>query len=292
MVDDNAVTWGDLLGEVADVLDNQQEARWLCEHASGFDASEFDTCLTALVGERPGVALRRMVARRIAGEPLQYVMSRWAFRHLDVLVDKRVLIPRPETEVVVSAALEITNQIFADAARKIRIADLGTGSGVIGLSLASEMPRGATEVWLTDLSTDALEVARANLAGSGLINGDVRIAEGSWFAALPSELKRSFDLIVSNPPYIADNDPTVEPIVREHEPSMALFAGRDGLDAHREIISQAAEWLVIDGWLVLEIGHQQGEVVREMLSLHSFKQIEVRQDYAGRDRIALGQKKN
>lgn len=292
MVDDNAVTWGDLLGEVADVLDNQQEARWLCEHASGFDASEFDTCLTALVGERPGVALRRMVARRIAGEPLQYVMSRWAFRHLDVLVDKRVLIPRPETEVVVSAALEITNQIFADAARKIRIADLGTGSGVIGLSLASEMPRGATEVWLTDLSTDALEVARANLAGSGLINGDVRIAEGSWFAALPSELKRSFDLIVSNPPYIADNDPTVEPIVREHEPSMALFAGRDGLDAHREIISQAAEWLVIDGWLVLEIGHQQGEVVREMLSLHSFKQIEIRQDYAGRDRIALGQKKN
>lgn len=292
MVDDNAVTWGDLLGEVADVLDNQQEARWLCEHASGFDASEFDTCLTALVGERPGIALRRMVARRIAGEPLQYVMSRWAFRHLDVLVDKRVLIPRPETEVVVSAALEITNQIFADAARKIRIADLGTGSGVIGLSLASEMPRGATEVWLTDLSTDALEVARANLAGSGLINGDVRIAEGSWFAALPSELKRSFDLIVSNPPYIADNDPTVEPIVREHEPSMALFAGRDGLDAHREIISQAAEWLVIDGWLVLEIGHQQGEVVREMLSLHSFKQIEIRQDYAGRDRIALGQKKN
>lgn len=292
MVDDSAVTWGDLLGEVADVLNNQQEARWLCEHASGFDASEFDTCLTALVGERPGIALRRMVARRIAGEPLQYVMSRWAFRHLDVLVDKRVLIPRPETEVVVSAALEITNQIFADAARKIRIADLGTGSGVIGLSLASEMPRGATEVWLTDLSTDALEVARANLAGSGLINGDVRIAEGSWFAALPSELKRSFDLIVSNPPYIADNDPTVEPIVREHEPSMALFAGRDGLDAHREIISQAAEWLVIDGWLVLEIGHQQGEVVREMLSLHNFKQIEVRQDYAGRDRIALGQKKN
>ena len=287
MVDDSAVTWGDLLGEVADVLNNQQEARWLCEHASGFDASEFDTCLTALVGERPGIALRRMVARRIAGEPLQYVMSRWAFRHLDLLVDKRVLIPRPETEVVVGAALEIANKIFADAARKIRIADLGTGSGVIGLSLASEMPRGATEVWLTDLSIDALEVARANLAGLGLINSDVRVAEGSWFAALPSELKRSFDLIVSNPPYIADNDPTIEPIVRDHEPSMALFAGHDGLDAHREIISQAAEWLVIDGWLVLEIGHDQGEVVREMLSLHSFTQIEIRQDYASRDRIAL-----
>jgi release factor glutamine methyltransferase len=170
---------------------------------------------------------------------------------------------------------------------KLRVADLGTGSGVIGLSLASELPRGSTEVWLTDLSADALEVARANLAGLGLINGDVRVVQGSWFAALPSDLKNSFDLIVSNPPYIGVYDPSVEVSVRNHEPHLALFAGSDGLDAYREIIGQAGDWLVSSGWLVLEIGHQQGDAVGDLLTQNNFKQIEIRQDLAGRDRIAI-----
>ena len=295
MAGDETITWGELLREVADVLGDQQEARWLCEHAGGFDSSEFDSALTELVSERSGMALRGMVARRATGEPLQYVMSRWAFRHLDVLVDKRVLIPRPETEVVVDTALAITSKIFARTKRKIRIADLGTGSGVIGLSLASEMPQGSTAVWLTDVSADALDVARANLAGLGLLDGEVAVMQGNWFEAFidsADELQNSFDLIVSNPPYIAEDDPSVEPIVRDYEPSLALFAGRDGLDAHREIISRAGAWLASDGWLVLEIGHDQGEVVREMLSLHNFERLEIRQDYASRDRVALGQKKS
>ena len=287
MVSDETITWGELLQVTAVELGNEQEARWLCEHASGLDRVELDAARDEVVSQRCGVALRAMVARRLTGEPLQYVMKSWAFRHLDVLVDNRVLIPRPETEVMVQAALDLAREMISKANSKLRVADLGTGSGVIGLSLASELPGGSNEVWLTDLSADALEVARANLAGLGLINGDVRVAQGSWFAALPSELKNSFDLIVSNPPYIALYDPSVESSVLNHEPHLALFAGSDGLDAYREIISHADEWLATNGWIVLEIGHQQGDAVRELLAQNSFKQIEIRKDLAGRDRIAL-----
>ena len=287
MVSDETITWGELLQVTAVELGNEQEARWLCEHASGLDRVELDAARDEVVSQRCGVALRAMVARRLTGEPLQYVMKSWAFRHLDVLVDNRVLIPRPETEVMVQAALDLAREMISKTNSKLRVADLGTGSGVIGLSLASELPLGSNEVWLTDLSADALEVARANLAGLGLINGDVRVAQGSWFAALPSELKNSFDLIVSNPPYIALYDPSVESSVLNHEPHLALFAGSDGLDAYREIISHADEWLATNGWIVLEIGHQQGDAVRELLAQNSFKQIEIRKDLAGRDRIAL-----
>ncbi len=287
MVSDETITWGELLQVTAVELGNEQEARWLCEHASGLDRVELDAARDEVVSQRCGVALRAMVARRLTGEPLQYVMKSWAFRHLDVLVDNRVLIPRPETEVMVQAALDLAREMISKTNSKLRVADLGTGSGVIGLSLASELPLGSNEVWLTDLSADALEVARANLAGLGLINGDVRVAQGSWFAALPSELKNSFDLIVSNPPYIALYDPSVESSVLNHEPHLALFAGSDGLDAYREIVSHSGEWLATDGWIVLEIGHQQGDAVRELLAQNSFKQIEIRKDLAGRDRIAL-----
>ncbi|MFM8663547.1 MAG: peptide chain release factor N(5)-glutamine methyltransferase, partial [Acidimicrobiaceae bacterium] len=198
-----------------------------------------------------------------------------------------VLIPRPETEVVVQEAIDLAIEMLRESKQKLRVADLGTGSGVIGLSLASELPRGSTEVWLTDLSADALEVARANLAGSGLIDSDVRIAQGSWFAALPNELINSFHLIVSNPPYIGLYDPSIEASVRNYEPHLALFGGADGLDAYREIAAQAGEWLVADGCLVLEIGQQQGDSVREILARNNFRQIEIRKDLAGRDRIAI-----
>ena len=287
MVNDERITWGELLGVTSAELGSEKEARWLCEHASGMNGSEFADARDEVVSERCGVALRAMIARRLTGEPLQYVMKRWAFRHLDVLVDNRVLIPRPETEVVVQTALDLAHEMIGKTKSKLRVADLGTGSGAIGLSLASELPRGSTEVWLTDLSAAALEVARANLAGLGLIDGDVRIVQGSWFAALPSELKNSFDLIVSNPPYIAVYDSSVELSVRDYEPHLALFAGSDGLDACREIVSYAGEWLAEDGWLVLEIGHRQGDAVRELLTQNSFKQTEIRQDLAGLDRIAL-----
>lgn len=290
MNSDETITWGELFQTTSADLGSEQEARWLCEHASGLDASEFSSGLSELVSQRCGIALREMVRRRLTGEPLQYVMQRWSFRHLDVMVDPRVLIPRPETELVVQVALDSLGDVAQKLKRKLRIADLGTGSGVIGLALASELPLGCAEVWLTDVSADALDVARANLAGLGLVDGDVRLAQGDWFLALPKDLKQSFDLVISNPPYIAVYDASVESVVRDYEPHLALYAGTDGLDAHRQIISQAGEWLVSDGLLVLEIGHDQGAVIRDLLSESSFMDIQIRQDYSQHDRIALARK--
>ena len=290
MNSDETITWGELFKNTSVDLDNEQEARWLCEHASGLDASEFNSGLSELVSERCGVALREMVRRRLSGEPLQYVMQCWSFRHLDVLIDPRVLIPRPETELVVQVALDSVGSTAQKIDSKLRIVDLGTGSGVIGLALASELPLASAEVWLTDISNDALDVARANLAGLGLVDGDVHIAQGDWFSALPSELKNSFDLIISNPPYIAVYDASVESVVRDYEPHLALYAGTDGMDAHRQIISQAGEWLVARGLLVLEIGHEQGLEIRNLLEENGFNSIEIRQDYSQRDRIALARK--
>jgi len=287
---DETITWGELFKRTSVDLGSEQEARWLCEHASGLDRVEFDLALSDLVSERCGLALQKLVGRRLAGEPLQYVMSRWAFRHLDVLVDQRVLIPRPETELVVQVALDLMRNTVQKIDRKMRVVDLGTGSGVIGLALASELPLGKTEVWLTDISNDALDVARANLAGLGLVDGDVRLAQGDWFSALPHQHKSSFDLIISNPPYIAIYDSSLESVVRDYEPHLALYAGTDGLDAYRQIISQAGEWLVTDGLLVLEIGHDQGVEIRNLLSENSFVDIEIRQDYSQRDRIAIARK--
>ena len=290
MNSDETITWGELFKNTSVDLGNEQEARWLCEHASGLDASEFNSGLSELVSERCGAALREMVRRRILGEPLQYVMQCWSFRHLDVLIDPRVLIPRPETELVVQVALDSVRSTAQKIDSKMRIVDLGTGSGVIGLALASELPIASAEVWLTDISNDALDVARANLAGLGLVDGDVHIAQGDWFSALPSDLKNSFDLIISNPPYIAVYDASVESVVRDYEPHLALYAGTDGMDAHRQIISQASEWLVARGLLVLEIGHEQGLEIRNLLEENGFDSIEIRQDYSQRDRIALARK--
>ncbi len=290
MNSDETITWGELFKNTSVDLGSEQEARWLCEHASGLDASEFNSGLSELVSDRCGVALREMVRRRLSGEPLQYVMQCWSFRHLDVLIDPRVLIPRPETELVVQVALDSVRNTAQKIDRKMRIVDLGTGSGVIGLALASELPLASVEVWLTDISNDALDVARANLAGLGLVDGDVHIAQGDWFSAMPSELKNSFDLIISNPPYIAVYDASVESVVRDYEPHLALYAGNDGMDAHRQIISQAGEWLVARGLLVLEIGHEQGLEIRNLLEENGFNSIEIRQDYSQRDRIALARK--
>ena len=155
-------------------------ARWLCEVASGAD--RLDDVLDEPATERMVAHLDAMLARHAAGEPLAYVLGRWGFRHLDLAVDRRVLIPRPETEVVAGVAIELA----AALARPITVADLGTGSGAIGLALADELPVEGVTVWLTDESPDALDVARANLAGIGRRAANVRVAEGSWFDALPA----------------------------------------------------------------------------------------------------------
>jgi release factor glutamine methyltransferase len=220
------------------------------------------------------------VSRRRAGEPLQYVLGSWGFRHLDLLVDRRVLIPRPETELVVDEALTLA----AELGPPLLIADLGTGSGAIALALAQELPLGAAEVWATDRSTGALDVARANLAGLGRAAVHVRIAQGDWFGALPADREGRFDLIVSNPPYVADAE-VLPDAVAAWEPAGALRAGPDGLDAVRILVAGATTWLRPGGALVVEIGAGQGPSSAALAVAAGLGAVTVRADLAGRDRV-------
>jgi release factor glutamine methyltransferase len=288
---DGTVTWRQLWAETARTIGSRPQARWLCETASGLDGEELLDELDQPATQRMVAHLDVMLARLSAGEPLQYVLGRWAFRTLDLMIDRRVLIPRPETEWVTEIALGIARQM----PRPFTAVDLGTGSGAIGLSLAAELPLGrsadvAATVWLTDVSSDALDVARANLVGLGRRGVNVRFAAGSWFDALPSTLCGTLGLVVANPPYIAVDDTAVEESVRQWEPHGALFSGDDGLDAVREISGGAARWLAPGGWMVLEIGTGQGAAVTSMLKADGLVDVEIRADLAGHDRTVLARR--
>jgi release factor glutamine methyltransferase len=238
------------------------------------------------VTHRGVVRFDRMLARRTAGEPLQYVLGRWSFRHLDLLVDRRALIPRPETEIVAEAAIAEVDRLRAEAGDPAIVVDLGTGTGAIGLSVAAERP--GTEVWLTDRSEDALAVARANLAGIGRGATSVRIVAGSWFAALPAELTGRLSVAVSNPPYVAA-DESLPPEVRDWEPDAALVSGPTGLEALRVLIDGAPTWLVPGGALVLELAPHQAPVLVEAASTR-FTEVHVRPDLTGRDRVLVARR--
>ena len=278
----DAVTWRTLLNETIEVLGERPQARWICETACGLDGDEFLAELDEPATERMVAQLDAMVARYRAGEPLAYVMGHWSFRTIELMVDRRVLIPRPETEMVAGRALELARGV----AGQRRVVDLGTGSGAIGLSLAAELPITGTEVWLTDYSTDAVDVARANAIGLGRAAANVRVVHGSWFDALPVDIRGEIDVVVSNPPYIADGDPEVAESVLEYEPHTALFAGDDGLDDVRTIARDARDWLRSGGWLVMEIGYQQGDAVKALFEGFGFVDVAIANDLTGRPRIA------
>lgn len=217
-----------------------------------------------------------LVARRVAGEPVAYLTGRRGFRHLELQVTPDTLVPRPETELLVELALE---RLPVD--RELRIADLGTGSGAIALALASERPRAS--VVATDASAAALAVARANADALGI--GNVGFREGDWLAPLHGE---RFDLVASNPPYIAEGDPHLEAGDLRFEPAMALSSGSDGLDAIRRIVAGAPAHLQPGGWLLLEHGWEQGAAVRALLSAAGFDTVATARDLEQRDRVTFG----
>lgn len=282
-----ARTWRDAVSAVAPRVGDERAARWLCETASGADdAEDFRSMLDEPVNTRAAAHLEAMVSRVEAGEPLQYALGRWAFRRLDLMVDRRVLIPRPETELIVDHVLAHLRTL----GRAAVVVDLGTGSGAIGLSVLHETPPGSVEVWMTDESGDALDVARANAAGAGRAAAGAHFAHGSWFAALPGELRGRVDVVVSNPPYIADDDPELDDDVRQWEPEGALLAGPDGLDDLREIASSVTAWLAPGGLVIVETGHAQGSDVRGLLESAGLAGTEVLVDLAGRDRFVAGRR--
>ncbi|GAC1535662.1 MAG: peptide chain release factor N(5)-glutamine methyltransferase [Acidimicrobiales bacterium] len=273
-----------MLEEATSTLGSAREARWLVEEASGRSAT--DLVLGEHVTARCGAYLSQLVGRRLAGEPLQYVLGRWAFRSLDLFVDRRVLIPRPETEQVVEWAFtELAHVLVSRPARhRPLVADLGTGSGAIALSVASET---GAEVWATDASVDALDVARANLAGIGTFAATrVRMVSGWWWDALPASLRGRLDLVVSNPPYVGTGEELPHEVAA-FEPAIALRSGTDGLDAIRVILGSAGEWLAPSGVVVVEMAPSQVASGCELALDGGARQVEVRSDLTGRDRAVV-----
>jgi release factor glutamine methyltransferase len=279
---DAVLTVREVIEQTAAVVGSRHEARWLVEVATSLDGAELDHALDEPVTERMVQHLDAMVARLRRGEPLQYVLGRWGFRRLDLAVDRRVLIPRPETETVAAVAIVLAAAVPAPR----RVADLGTGSGAIGLAMADELPIDGTEVWITDRDEDALAVARANLAGIGRAAKNVRVGAGTWFDALPPGER--FDVIVSNPPYVAEGSELLDESVRAWEPATALYGGPDGLAAIRRLVTGGRDHLVAGGWLVLEIGSDQGDAVGGLLAAAGYRDVEIRPDLAGHDRVAVG----
>ena len=283
------VTWRRLAAEVEGALRGaglpspDVDARRIVERASGWEGADYAVHLGERATVRAVAAIDAMTARRAEGEPLQYVVGRWGFRQLELMVDRRVLIPRAETEQVVEVALDEARRLGRPLPQLVAV-DLGTGSGAIACSLAAELV-GAT-VWGVDRSPDALEVARANLTGLGRAATRITLAEGSWFEALPGELRGAVDLVVANPPYVAETD-ELPAVVADWEPRGALVAGPTGLEDLAALVAAAPGWLRRPGVAVLELAPHQAAEVAELARRAGFAEVEVRADLAGRDRALV-----
>jgi release factor glutamine methyltransferase len=252
------------------------DAELLLGEAMGRERAALVADPTAEVQPAAARSFGEMVRRRLRREPVAYILGRKGFRRLDLAVDPRVLVPRPETELLVELALEL---------RPERVLDVGTGSGALALAVADELPD--VEVTATDTSPAALEVARANAQRLGL--GDrVRFVEGT----LPVD--GAFDLVLANLPYIAERDwSSLQPEVTKHEPREALLAGPDGLDAYRALIpgcppllSRYAERM--RGALAVEVGEGQAPAVAELMRDAGLGEVETRRDLAGIERVVIG----
>jgi len=268
-----------------DRLNRVFAARRIVERTSGREGPDWLLTLDEPVPKRALPFFDDMVERRGAGEPLQYVLRRWGFRSLDLLVDRRVLIPRPETEMSVEVAIRELRRI--DSPRPL-VADLGTGSGAIALSIAVEVP--GARVWATDASEDALAVARANLAGvPSPAAVRVRMAQGEWYDALPAASRGKFDVVVPTPPYIAAGE-VLPAEVADWERSSALVAGPEGTEAIVAIVAGAMSWLAPTGSLVVEIAPHQADGAIRLASDAGFGEVDVRPDLNGRARVLVARR--
>jgi release factor glutamine methyltransferase len=253
------MSWEERLGSAA-------EARWVARYVAP--------------AEREA-----LVDRRLAGEPLQYLLGEWAFRTLTLAVDPRALIPRPETEQVVEAALAVLRFV-----RRPVVVDLGTGTGAIALSVAAEVP--TAEVWATDDDPAALELAAENRARTKL---PVALRRGRWYGALPDDLHGRVDLVISNPPYVSEAEwPGLDPEVRR-EPRRALVAGAGsdgtpGLADIEVVLGEAPAWLRPRGVVVVEMAPHQAQAAVAAARAAGFSDVRVERDLAGRDRAVVARR--
>lgn len=295
-------TLRELVQSVSASAGTEVEARWIVARAAGLRDTDLLAHLDDPVNAEVESATLDMVRRLHSGEPLQYVLGSWAFRSIDVQIDSRALVPRPETEHVTGVALEELERIAAAPgssrpARPLLAADLGTGSGVIALSLAVEGPS-RLEVWATDSSPVALDLFMENLsavsaafavlAHSAGLADRVHAAPGHWFGALPDTLAGKLHLVVANPPYVSEAEwRELEPVVRDHEPRDALVAGKSGLEALAELVAVAPRWLAPGGALVLELAPHQATEVTGLASDAGFRPVFVRSDLADKPRTLV-----
>ena len=249
------------------------DARLLLEYATGCSHTDLRARPETPVIAPAYAQFAEWVARRAAGEPLAYLVGEAEFRGRVFQVSPAVLIPRPETEVLVDLALEKLKGVVAP-----RVLDLGTGSGIVAISLALECPK--ARIATVDISFEAISVARNN---AGRLGAAIEFRQSDWFAALAGE---TYDLIVSNPPYVAEGDPHLQLNGLPFEPRLALTDGADGLACIRNIIAGAAAHLTPGGWLLFEHGYDQGESSRNLLTAAGFKAAFTHPDLAGTDRVS------
>lgn len=255
------------------------DARLLVQHVCGCRHAELIAYPERLLSPAEAELFGSLVARRAGGEPLAYILGSAGFHGREFAVNSAVLIPRPETEVLVELALERLRGLTAPA-----VLDLGTGSGIVAVTLALECPD--ARVTAVDLSPEALEVASGNASSLG---ARVDFRAGSWFGPVAGEC---YDLVVSNPPYVVHGDPHLELNGLPYEPQMALTDGipeGDGLACIRAIVADAPTHLVPGGWLLFEHGYDQGAASRNLLQAAGFKNVLTQTDLAGIDRVSGGQ---
>ena len=251
------------------------DAELLLEYVTGLSRTDFRAAPERALPAAAGWSFQQLIRRRLQGEPVAYIRGHQEFWSLLLEVSPAVLIPRPETELVVERTLAL---LRPDAKE---VADLGTGSGAIALAVASERP--SLQVTAVDASADALEIARRNAARLQL--GNVHFERGSWFTPFAG---RRFDVVAANPPYIARGDSNLAADVGRFEPEIALVAGATGLEAIEQIVAQAAAHLQPGGWLVLEHGWTQAAAVRERLVRSGFAHVRSHADLAGHERVTEG----
>ena len=273
--------WGEEALSACGIAESRIDAWYLFSHCFGMEKGSYLLRMKETADSAGTEAYRELVRKRGERIPLQHLLGCQEFMGLEFLVNGHVLIPRQDTETLVEAVLQETEAMTGP----VRILDLCTGSGCIGISLAWYLKRAcsrAPEVTLSDISPEALEVAAENVRR--LDCGDVcRIVCSDLFREFEGQ---QFDRIVSNPPYIPSGEiGSLEPEVRVHEPRLALDGSGDGLACYRRIGREASEFLVPGGVLWLEIGWDQGPAVTEILAKEGFAEIEVRKDLAGKDRV-------
>jgi release factor glutamine methyltransferase len=270
-------------------LGSPREARWVIEDAAG------DGGRPAALSPDQADQARRMAERRASGEPLQYVLGHWPFRQLDLLVDSRALIPRPETEWLTDVALGELDRLLASGGAPT-VVDLGTGSGAIALSIATERAAHGVGVIATDSDPAVLELARLNRDRVALgqpAASEVRLRLGSWWAALDPADRGRISLAVANPPYVAAVEwELLDPVVRDHEPYAALVAapGSDGTPGFGDveaILDRAGEWLARPGAVVIEIAPAQADAALAASARLGASESQVLPDLAGRPRALV-----